>query len=311
MAWALDRIPDLAGRVALVTGANSGIGFETARALARHRAETVLACRDLDKAATAVARIQAEIPEAKLHALSLDLADLGAVPMGAATYARTFTRLNILVYNAGAMVPPYGQTKQGFELQFGTNHLGHFALIGRLMPPLIASGSARVVVVSSLAAHFGHIDFDDLQWQRRRYAKWHAYAQSRLANLVFALELARRLAAAESVLSAFAAHPVGALTNLQRNLGWLRGPLRNPLMAGSALQGARPSLQAAADLSAHNGSYWRPSGWMELRGSPEEPRIPPRALNPATADRLRSVSEALSEESIPLPAGLAGDAANA
>jgi NAD(P)-dependent dehydrogenase (short-subunit alcohol dehydrogenase family) len=216
-------MPDLAGRIALVTGANSGIGFETARALARHRAETVLACRDLDKAATAVARIRAEIPEAKLRALSLDLANLDAVAMGAATYAQTFTRLDILICNAGVMVPPYGQTKQGFELQFGTNHLGHFALIGRLMPTLIASGSARVVVVSSLAAHFGNIDFDDLQWQHRRYAKWPAYGQSKLANLVFALELARRLAAAESVISAIAAHPGGAVTNLQRNLGWLRG----------------------------------------------------------------------------------------
>jgi NAD(P)-dependent dehydrogenase (short-subunit alcohol dehydrogenase family) len=311
MAWVLDRIPDLAGRVALVTGANSGIGFETARVLARHRAETVLACRDLDKAVTAVARIRSEIPEAKLHSLSLDLADLDAVAMGAATYARTFTRLDILICNAGVMVPPYGQTKQGSELQFGTNHLGHFALIGRLMPALIASGSARVVVVSSLAAHFGHIDFDDLQWQRRRYAKWPAYGQSKLANLVFALELARRLAAAESVVSAFAAHPGGAVTNLQRNLGWLRSLSHNPLMAGSALQGAQPSLRAATDSSAHNGSYWGPSGCMELRGSPAELRIPARALNPATADRLWSVSEALSGVSIPLPAGLARGAANA
>src|ERR1700733_9193095 len=236
MASALDRIPDLAGRVALVTGANSGIGFETARALARHRAETVLACRDLDKAATAIARIRAEIPEAKLHSLSLDLADLAAVTMGRATYARPFPRLDILICNAGVMVPPYGQTKQGFELQFGTNHLGHFALVGRLLPVLNASGSARVVVVSSLAAYFGYIDFDDLPWQRRRYAKWPAYAQSKLANLVFALELARRLAAAESVVSAFAAHPGGAATNLQRNLGWLRGLSRNPLVARSALQ---------------------------------------------------------------------------
>ncbi len=311
MAWALDRIPDLAGRVALVTGANFGIGFETARALARHRAETVLACRDLDKAATAVARIRAEIPEAKLHSLSLDLADLDAVAMGAATCAGTFTRLDILICNAGVMVPPYGQTKQGFELQFGTNHLGHFALIGRLMPVLIASGSARVVVVSSLAAHFGHMDFDDLQWQRRRYAKWPAYGQSKMANLVFALELARRLAAAESVVSAFAAHPGGARTDLQRNLGWLRGLSRNPLIAGSALQGAQPSLRAATDPSAHNGSYWGPSGWMGLRGSPAAVRIPARALNPATADRLWIVSEVLSGVPIPLPAGRARDAANA
>lgn len=196
-------------------------------------------------------------------------------------------------------------------MQSGTNHLGHFAVIGRLMPVLIASGSARVVVVSSLAAHFGDIDFDDLQWGRRRHAKWPAYGQTKLSNLVLALELARRLAAAESVVAALAAHPGGAMTNLQRNLGWLRGPLRNPLIAGSALPGAQPSLPAATDPSAHNGSYWGPSGWMGLRGSPAELRIPARALNPATADRLWSVSEALSGVSIPLPAGLARDAANA
>jgi NAD(P)-dependent dehydrogenase (short-subunit alcohol dehydrogenase family) len=270
-----------------------------------------LACRDLDKAATAVARIRAEIPEAKVRALSLDLADLDAVTTGSATFARTFTRLDILICNAGVMVPPYGQTKQGFELQFGTNHLGHFALIGRLMPILINSGSARVVVISSLAAHFGHIDFDDLQWQRRRYAKWHAYGQSKLANLVFALEFARRLAAAESVVSVLAAHPGGAVTNLQRNLGWLRGLSQNPLMAGSAVEGARPSLRAATDSSAHNGSYWGPSGWMGLRGSPVEVKIPARALDPATAERLWSVSEDLSGVSIPLPAGRAGDETNA
>ena len=311
MSWALDRIPDLAGQVALVTGANSGIGFETAHALARHGAETVLACRDPDKVASAVARIRAEIPEARLHALSLDLADLDAVAMGAATFVRRFTRLDILICNAGVMVPPYGQTKQGFELQFGTNHLGHFALVGRLMPSLMASGQARVVVVSSLAALFGQIDFDDLQWQRRRYAKWPAYGQSKLANLVFALELARRLAAAESAVSAFAAHPGGAMTNLQRNLGWLRVPLRNPLIAGSALHGALPSLRAATDPDAHNGSYWGPSGWIGLHGSPVMLRIPERALNPATADRLWCVSEALSEVSYPLPAGPAGDAAHA
>ena len=310
MAWTLDRIPDLAGRVALVTGANSGIGFETARTLARHGAKTVLGCRDLDKAATTVARIRAEIPGAKLHPLSLDLADLDAVAVGAATYAQTFARLDILICNAGVMVPPYSQTKQGFELQFGTNHIGHFALVGRLMPVLIASGAARVVVVSSLAAHFGHIDFDDLQWQRRRYAKWPAYGQSKLANLIFALELARRLAAAKFAVSAFAAHPGGAVTNLQRNLGWLRRLSQNPLMAGSALQGARPSLRAATDSSAHNGSYWGPSGCMELRGSPVKLRIPARALNLATANRLWSVSEELSGVSIPLPSGFTRGAIN-
>lgn len=196
MSWALGRIPDLAGRVAPVTGADAGIGFETARALARRRAETVLACRDLDKTATAVARIRAEIQEAKLHSLS------------------------------------------------------------------------RVVVVSRLAAHFGHIDFDDIQWHRRRFAKWPAYVQSKLANLVFAPEFARRLAAAESVVS-------------------------------------------ATDSSAHNGSYWGPSDWMGLRGSQAKLRIPARDLNPASADRLWSVGEAWSGVSIPLPAGLAGDAANA
>jgi NAD(P)-dependent dehydrogenase (short-subunit alcohol dehydrogenase family) len=293
-----------------VTGANSGVVFETACALARHRAETVLVCCDLDKVATAVAGIRAEIREAKLHSLSLDLADLDAMTMGAATYARTFTRLDILMRNAVVMVPPYGQTRQGFELQFGTNQLGHFALIGHLMPVLIASGSACVVVVSSLAAHSGHIDFNDLRWQHRRYAKWPAYGRSKPANLAFALELARRPAAGKYAVSALATHPGGARTDLQRNLGWLRGLSLNPLMAGSALQGAQPSLRAATDPSAQYGSNWRPSGRMGLRVAPAKLQIPERALNPATADRHWSVSEVSSEEPIPSPAGLAGDAGN-
>jgi NAD(P)-dependent dehydrogenase (short-subunit alcohol dehydrogenase family) len=308
--WTFQDIPDQSGRTAIVTGANTGIGLETARMLALKGANVVLACRSPERAKEALDKILADKPAGRVSVSALDLSDLESIAAFAARFGEKHERLDLLINNAGVMIPPLGRTKQGFELQFGTNHLGHFALIGRLMPAPIASGSARVVVVSSLAAHFGHIDFDDLQWRRRRYAKWHAYAQSKLANLVFALELARRLAA-ESVVSTFAAHPGGAVTNLQRNLGWLRGPLRNPLMAGSALQGAQPWLRAATDSSAHNGSYWGPFGWMELRGSPEALRIPARALNPATADRLWSVSEALSGVSIPLPAGLAGDAAHA
>lgn len=301
MSWTLDQIPNLTGRIALVTGANSGIGFETALTLAQHGAETVLACRDLDKASKAIERIKTKIPEAKLHPLVLNLADLDSVAKSVASFEKIFPRLDILICNAAVMVPPYSQTKQGFELQFGTNHLGHFALVGQLMPLLAASGSARIISVSSVAAHFGKIDFGDLQWQKRRYSKMQAYGQSKLANLIFVLKLSRRLAAAKSTISALAAHPGGAKTNLQRDLGWFRGLSRNPLLAGSALQGARPSLCAATNINAHNGSYWGPSGFLGLRGSPIKLKIPERALDLATAERLWTVSEELTGISISIP----------
>jgi NAD(P)-dependent dehydrogenase (short-subunit alcohol dehydrogenase family) len=291
--WALDDMPDQAGRTAVVTGANSGIGFETARALAQKGATVVLACRSPEKGEQALERIRRESPAAKVSLAKLDLADLDSVAACARALAERFDRLDLLINNAGVMVPPLSHTRQGFELQFGTNHLGHFALTGRLMPLLAGAPRARVVVLSSVIVNHAQLDLGDLQFERRRYRRWAAYGQSKLANLMFALELARRLDAARSGVAAVAAHPGGTATDLQRNALFLRAVV-NPLLAMKPADGALPTLRAAADPNAPNGSYWGPSGLFEMRGPPLEASIPKHARDAALARRLWEVSEALT-----------------
>ncbi|MEM8933222.1 MAG: oxidoreductase, partial [Acidobacteriota bacterium] len=218
-SWTFDDIPDQTGRSAMVTGANSGIGFETARALARKGARVTLACRSLDRGMAAKERILAETPDAEVDVAPLDLADLTRVATFAEQVARAHDRLDLLVLNAGVMVPPASRTAQGFELQFGVNHLGHFALTGRLLPLLQSTAGSRVVVVSSTAAAFGAMRFDDLHFEKRGYAPWPAYGQSKLANQLFTRELQRRLRDAGSTVQVTAAHPGWTATNLQRTSG--------------------------------------------------------------------------------------------
>lgn len=291
--WALDDIPDQAGRTAVVTGANSGIGFETARALAQKGATVVLACRSPEKGELALERIRRESPAADVSLAPLDLADFDSVAACARALGERFDRLDLLINNAGVMVPPLSRTRQGFELQFGTNHLGHFALTGRLMPLLTSAPRARVVVVSSVIVNHAQIDLGDLSFDRRPYRRWAAYGQSKLANLMFALELARRLDTARSGVAAIAAHPGGTATDLQRNALFLRTVV-NPLLAMKPVDGALPTLRAAVDPNAQNGSYWGPSGLFEMRGPPIEASIPKHANDPALARRLWEVSEALT-----------------
>ncbi|MGH8902156.1 MAG: oxidoreductase, partial [Egibacteraceae bacterium] len=218
MAWTARNVGDLSGSLALVTGGNSGIGLEAVRVLASHGARVILACRDPAKGGQAVASVRKEHPHAAVEVLQLDLADLDSVAQAAERVGQRHSRLDILVNNAGVMAVPYRQTLDGFELQFGTNHLGHFALTGRLLALLLAATSARVVTVSSFAHRTGRIDFDNLDG-RQGYQKWRAYGQSKLANLLFTFELQRRAEAAGADLVAVAAHPGYAATNLQR-----RGP---------------------------------------------------------------------------------------
>ncbi|MEO7331169.1 MAG: oxidoreductase, partial [Minicystis sp.] len=187
-AWTFHDIPDQTGRTAIVTGANTGIGLETARMLAKKGAEVVLACRNPEKGQAALASILADKPAGKASLAALDLSDLDSVKAFTEGFARTHDRLDLLINNAGVMVPPLGRTKQGFELQFGTNHLGHFALTGHLLPLLLGTAGARVVVVSSAAQRSGRIAFEDLNWEKRSYTAWSAYGQSKLANMMFALE---------------------------------------------------------------------------------------------------------------------------
>ncbi|HEX4334458.1 MAG TPA: oxidoreductase [Polyangiaceae bacterium] len=290
--FTLDDIPEQTGRVAIVTGANTGIGFETAKTLALRGADVVLACRNADKGRDAVERILAAKPTGSARLGLLDLSDLDSVASFASTFAAENTRLDLLIDNAGVMVPPFSRTKQGFELQFGTNHLGHFALTLPLLPLLDKTPGSRVVVVSSTAQNFGRIDFDDLNWQERNYKPWPAYGQSKLANMMFTLELSRRLAAAGSKILVTAAHPGFTATDLQRTAGAVAAI--TPLVAMKSFDGALPTLRAAVDPSAKSGSYWGPNGLFELWGRPGPARVSKRALVEADAAKLFDVSERLT-----------------
>jgi NAD(P)-dependent dehydrogenase (short-subunit alcohol dehydrogenase family) len=299
MSWSLDDVPDQSGRVAVVTGANSGIGFETARRLALKGARVVLACRHPDRGSAALGQIQAETSPARATLALLDLSDLDSVTTFATAFAARYERLDLLVDNAGVMVPPFGRTRQGFELQLGINHLGHFALTGRLLPLLARTPGARIVIVSSIAQHVGRIDLDDLNWQRRRYRAAAAYAQSKLANMMFALELQRRLTASDSSLRATAAHPGWTATELQRTASI--GRRLNRFFAMKPADGALPTLRAATDPDAAGGSYWGPSRFFGLNGPPAPARVSRRARDEAIAEKLWEASEKLTGVSFALP----------
>jgi NAD(P)-dependent dehydrogenase (short-subunit alcohol dehydrogenase family) len=283
--------------VAVVTGANSGLGLATARELARAGAEVVMACRNVGKGREAADAIGAAVPGASLHVQALDLADLDSVREFAELFASEHARLDLLVNNAGIMAPPRRITKDGFESQFGTNHLGHFALTGRLLDRLLADDAPRVVTVSSAAHRVGRINFSDLQGQRR-YIRWLAYGQSKLSNLMFCFELQRRATAAGSSLKSVAAHPGYSRTNLQ----FAAPPVyervamavTNVLVAQSADQGALPSLYAATVVDLPGGSFVGPDGPMEGRGYPHIVTASRKAYDEDTWRRLWEVSEELT-----------------
>jgi NAD(P)-dependent dehydrogenase (short-subunit alcohol dehydrogenase family) len=296
MPWTAADIPDQTNRVAVVTGANSGIGLVTARELARAGALVIMACRDIAKGERAAEQIRAAVPTAELDVASLDLASLDSVRQFAAGYDRE--SLDLLINNAGVMVPPKRTTADGFELQFGTNHLGHFALTGLLLDRLLATPGARVVTVSSTAHKFGRINFDDLQGDRS-YWRWLRYGQSKLANLLFALELDRRLRAAGSELLSVAAHPGYAATNLQfaatpSRIERVGSELLNRVYAQDAEHGALPTLYAATTANLPGGSFVGPDGFQEMRGHPTLVKPTSAARDPETARRLWQVSEELT-----------------
>jgi NAD(P)-dependent dehydrogenase (short-subunit alcohol dehydrogenase family) len=257
--WREPDVPGQAGRTAVVTGANSGLGFETARVLAERGATVVLACRDPGKARDAVARIAGTAPRASLSVVRLDLASLASVRDAAAELRDGHDVLDLLINNAGLMMPPYGRTEDGFELQFGTNHLGHFALTGLLLDRMLAVPGSRVVTLSSNGHRMGRIDFGNLQWEHG-YRRPAAYGRSKLANLLFSYELQRRLAAAGAATAALAAHPGTSRTELTRHLpAWMRvGALVVPNQ--SSATGALPTLRTATDPAASGGEYYGPAG---------------------------------------------------
>jgi NAD(P)-dependent dehydrogenase (short-subunit alcohol dehydrogenase family) len=306
--WTADQIPDQSGRTAIVTGANSGLGMAAAHELARHGAAVVLACRNTAKGQDAQRTIEADVPGAKLELCALDLADLSSVESFAEQFHSEHDGLDLLIDNAGVMAPPRTETKDGFELQFGTNHLGHFALAARLIDLMDDRSDARVVTVSSNAHKMGRINFDDLQSQRR-YFRWSAYSQSKLADLSFALELDRRLRAAGSEIKSVAAHPGYAATNLQFAapplLDRLTMIVTNALVAQSAEMGALPILYAATAAGVEGGTYIGPDGIGEFRGHPHVASPTRAARDEETGRRLWEVSEELTGVRFALGAGAA------
>ena len=288
--WAATDIPDLSGKTAVVAGANSGLGYETASALARHGAHVVMACRDEGRGTEALERLRADVPQASAELSLLDLADLASVRKFAEAYAGERDHLEILVNNAGVMaLDERRATADGFEMQFGTNHLGHYALTGLLLPQLQARPGGRVVSVTSFGHKVGRMNFDDLQWERS-YRKWLAYGRSKLANLLFTFELDRRARAAGSSIIAAVAHPGYANTNLQSGTSFQW----SNFMAQSAADGALPQLYGATAPDVQSGEFFGPGGFMEQRGAPKRVKAAKKAYDTDSARRLWEVSEKLT-----------------
>ncbi len=298
--WTASAIPAQAGKLALVTGANSGIGYQAALELARHGAHVLLGCRDAGKGAAALERVKRETPGASAEVLLLDMASLASVRSVAEQMVGSGRALDLLINNAGVMAFPERQlTVDGFERQFGTNHLGHFALTGLLVPALLRADAPRVVTVSSLAHRSGKIEMDNLQ-SERKYVPWHAYNNSKLANLLFAKELDRRARAQGSRIVSIPVHPGVSRTSIVAN-GPGPGDLKSKLlfkfagfMTSEDSVGALPTLYAATAPQAQGGEYIGPDGFMEVKGSPTVVKPRPQALDEETAKSLWEVSEKLT-----------------
>jgi NAD(P)-dependent dehydrogenase (short-subunit alcohol dehydrogenase family) len=293
--WTTDDIPDQTGRVAVITGANTGLGYETARALAEHGAHVVLAVRNLDKGKDAAARITAASPRADVALQELDLTSLDSIRAAARQLRSDHDRIDLLINNAGVMYTPKSTTKDGFELQFGTNHLGHFALTGLLLDRLLPVAGSRIVTVSSIGHRIrADIHFDDLQWEHS-YNRVSAYGQAKLANLLFTYELQRRLALHGTTIAA-AAHPGGSNTELMRNLPPLVARVSaviEPLFQDPAM-GALPSLRAATDPAVVGGQYFGPDGFAQTRGYPKVVASSRKSHDIDLQRRLWAVSEELT-----------------
>ena len=298
--WTAGQIPSQTGRTALITGANSGIGYRAALELARHGTHVLLGCRNYEKGQAALDRLLRETPGASAELVELDMASLASIRGFAAAFAARGIALDLLINNAGVMALPKRElTADGFERQFGTNHLGHFALTGLLMPQLLAAPAPRVVTVASLAHRNGKIDFNNLQ-SERSYKPWDAYGESKLANILFANELNRLAVAAHSKLLSMPVHPGVSVTNIIANGPGSNGPkamvlkLLAPVIMQPDAAGALPTLYAATSPEARGGEYIGPDGLMEMKGSPVVVKPKPHALDQAVGQRLWTVSEELT-----------------
>lgn len=303
--WTEANTPDLSGKVVLITGANSGTGFESSRVMAGQGATVIMACRSQDKAQDAADSIRAQHPDADLHLFSLNLASLASVRQFATAFQAKFNQLDLLLNNAGIMALPQSLTEDGFELQIGTNHFGHFLLTALLMDRLRATEQSRIVTVSSLVHHYGKLMIDDLNFENRRYNRWISYAQSKLANLSFGLELHRRLQASGSQVQSVVAHPGISATNLMAKDGMTTGfssfgKLNQGfvrLIGQTAEQGAWPIIYAAVEPTVASGDYCGPDGFQEIAGHPNNrSKISRAARDQQLAEKLWNTSEQLVEE---------------
>lgn len=290
--WNINDIPDQSGKVAIITGATSGLGKEAARVLAGKNAKVVMAVRNVNKGESVVDEIKKEFSSAELYVRSLDLTSLESVKAFSEDIIQEFNRLDILINNAGIMMCPYSKTKDGFEIQMGTNHLGHFALTGHLMPLLKKTKDSRIVATSSIAHRTGNIDFSDINWEKRKYNTQNAYGDSKIANLYFAYELKKRLENDENAPKVTAAHPGWTRTELQRHSGLAQ--FLNNFFSQSPEMGTLPTLRAAIDPEANSGDYYGPRGFMEMKGYPVKVKSNQLANNMDAANKLWEVSEEMT-----------------
>ncbi len=295
--WSTANIPDQEGKVVVVTGANSGLGFETSRELTRKGAHVVMGCRTESKALAAIKEIHSEQPDASLEFIPLDLASLDSIQRFAEGFLKSHSKLHILCNNAGVMALPYTKTADGFEMQIGTNHFGHFALTGQLLPTILTTPGSRIVNVSSLAHKGGRIRFHDIHWEKR-YSKWLSYCQSKLANLLFTYELQRKLEAVDADTICVACHPGYTSTNLQMAAPRMKGSrwgeiiwsLWNRMFAQRVSQGALTNLYASTAPEVNGGDYIGPRGFQELAGAPTKVRSSRRSHNKEDAQKLWELS---------------------
>ncbi len=303
MKWTTADMPSLKGKIAVVTGANSGLGLHTSIGLAGAGAEVVMACRNPDKAAKALEEVRSKVPGAKVQTMALDLADLDSVRSFAAAFNAKYPRLDLLCNNAGVMAVPYAKTRQGFEMQIGTNHFGHYTLTGLLLDRLKAAPAARVISVASMAHKWTRaMDLEDVNFEHKNYKKWDAYGKSKLANLLFTFELNRRLKKAGAPVIAAAAHPGFSDTNLQfvgpqlekSAIGGVAMKISNAIFAQPASMGALPTLYAASMNDVDGGDYIGPDGFQQMRGYPTKVGCRALARNQDLQGRWWKLSEKLT-----------------
>lgn len=288
--WTIGNIPDLKGKIAIVTGSNTGLGRETAKVLAGKNAEVILAVRNIKKGEDAIRDIKSEYPNSNVNVMELDLSSLKSIKDFSTKFNSIYKQLNLLINNAGVMMPPYSKTEDGFESQFGINHLGHFALTGHLINLLKSTPGARVINVSSGAHNWGNLEFSDLDWVNRKYNRQKSYGDSKIANLYFTFELAQKLKESDVIVAA--AHPGWTATNLQRHSGLFS--FFNPFFAQKPNMGALPTLRAAVDPEVKSGDYFGPNGRGEIKGYPVKVKSNELSKDEAIRKRLWKVSEELT-----------------